>query len=255
VIVCLGGGISSSDGYSVETIIENRNIGPNGQTVPVVDGGQVLTTPSSTPTSFTPAWAWIPNIGGYVFPSGGTVKGVREDRSGKWTDMDHRGVYDDDTTYTRRFVTFWFDHGVNPAGASYAYIQLPAATQAQTAGMAASTDIAVVANTFDLQAVTRASTGTTMANIWPAEGGSVAGITTDKRASVVTGRSSGRLSVAISDPTQKVTGPVTVTLDAAATGTLQADPGVTVLALAPKVTLSVDVSGAAGKSFVARFAV
>ncbi|WP_348788830.1 polysaccharide lyase 8 family protein [Leifsonia sp. NPDC080035] len=254
-IVCLGGGISSSDGYTVETIIENRNIGPNGQTVPVIDGAAVLTAPGGTPTAFTPGWAWIPNIGGYVFPAGGTVTGAREDRSGRWTDMDHRGVYDDGTSYSRRFVTLWFDHGVNPANASYAYIQLPAATQAQTAGMAASTDIAVVANTFDVQAVTRASTGTTMANIWTAEGGSAAGVSTDTRASLVVTRSGGRLSLAVSDPTQKVTGPVTVTLDQPATGTIQADPGITVLALSPVVKVSVDVTGAAGKTFTARFSV
>lgn len=254
-IVCLGAGIASTDGNTIETTIENRNIGPNGQTVPVINGASVLATPSSTPTSFSANWAWIPNMGGYVFPSGGTIKGLREDRTGKWTDMDHRGVYDDTTAYTRRFITFWFDHGVSPANAGYAYIQLPGATQAQTAGLASSTDVTVVANTADVQAVKRASTGTTMANFWASGAGSAGGIQTDKRASVVVTRVNGRLSVAVSDPTRAVTGPVTLTLSGPATGTLQADPGVTVLSLTPDVRIAVDVTAAAGRTFVARFSV
>ncbi|WP_223692054.1 polysaccharide lyase 8 family protein [Leifsonia poae] len=255
VIACLGAGISSTDGTTIESIVENRNIGPNGQTIPVVDGAAVLATPGSSPSTLHPNWAWIPNTGGYVFPGGTTIKAMREDRTGKWTDMDHRGVYDDTTTYSRRFVTFWFDHGVSPSNAGYAYLQLPGATQAQTAGMAASTEVAVVANTAEVQAVTRAGTGTTMANFWTAGAPKTAGIQLDNRASVVVTRTGGRLSIAVSDPTQVVAGAVTVTIDGPATGVVQADPGVTVLALTPNVKLSVDVTGAAGASFVARFSV
>ena len=187
-----------------------------------------------------------------MFPAGTTLKATRADRSGMWTDMDHRGVYDDTASYTRRFITLWYDHGISPSGASYSYIQLPGATQATTSAMAASTDISVVANSTAVQAVQRASDGLTMANFWSGSAPKTAGIRVDQPVSVVMSRAGGELSVSVSDPTQRLSGPVTVTIDGAATGTISADSGVTVLATSPAVKLSVDVDGAAGRSFVAR---
>ncbi|NUQ96525.1 MAG: polysaccharide lyase 8 family protein [Streptomyces sp.] len=253
VVVCLGAGISSTDGHTIESIIENRNIGPDGRANIHVDGSVVLSTPSSTPTVVQPQWIYVDNLGGYVFPVGGHVTMLREDRTGKWTDMDHRGVYDDTTAYTRRFVTMWVDHGVNPTAGSYRYIQLPAATSAQTEAFAASNDVTVAANTAQVQAVSRAGSGIAMANVWQAGASKAAGIQVDRTASVVTRRNNGTLSVAVCDPTQQLTGSVTVTVDGPVSGVTSADPGITVLATTPDLRLSVAVAGAAGKTFVARF--
>ncbi|WP_435128833.1 polysaccharide lyase 8 family protein [Actinacidiphila sp. bgisy144] len=254
IVVCLGAGISSTDGHTVESVIENRNTGPNGRANVHVDGSVVLATPSSTPTVVQPRWIYVDNLGGYVFPAGGHVTMVREDRTGKWTDMDHRGVYDDTTAYTRRFVTLWVDHGVSPSGGSYRYIQLPAATSAQTEAFAASNDV-TIANTPQVQAMRRAGAGIAMANVWQAGAPKAGGIQVDRTASVITQRKDGTLGVAVCDPTQQLTGAVTVTVDGAVSGVLSADPGVTVLATTPNLRLAVDVGGAAGKSFVARFSV
>ncbi|GLY68041.1 hypothetical protein [Amycolatopsis taiwanensis] len=46
-----------------------------------------------------------------------------------------------------------------------------------------------------------------------------------------------------------------MTVDGAARSTTSVDPGITVVATSPNVVISVALSGAAGKSFVARFAV
>jgi hyaluronate lyase len=254
-VICLGAGITSSDGHTVESVIENRNTGPNGQSKLYADGSVVLSTPSSTPTVLQPRWLFMENLGGYVFPVGGHVTAVREDRTGKWTDMDHRGVYDDTTAYTRRFVTLWVDHGVSPTGGSYRYIQLPTATSAQVSAFAASNDVTVASNTASVQAVSRSDSGVAMANVWQAGAPKAAGITVDRTASVVTQRKDGTLSVAVSDPTQQLTGSVTVTVDGAVSATTSTDPGITVLATTPNLRLSVAVGAAAGKSFVARFTV
>ena len=252
-VICLGAGIASTDGHTIESIIENRNTGPGGKADIHVDGAVVASTPSSTPIVVEPGWIYVDNLGGYVF-QGGHVTLVREDRTGKWTDMDHRGVYEDDTAYTRRFVTMWVDHGVNPASGGYRYIQLPAATSAQTAAFAASNDVTVAANTDQVQAVSRSASGVAMANVWQAGAPKAAGIQVDRTASVVTQRTGGTVSVAVSDPTQLLTGAVTVTVDGSVSRPTSADPGVTVLATTPNLRLSVDVTGAAGKTFVARFA-
>ena len=250
-IVCLGAGISSVDGHVIESVIEQRNIGPNGQITPVIDGAPALVAPSSTPSTFTPNWAWIPETCGYVFPEGSQIKAVREDRTGKWTDMDHRGVYDDTTLYSRRFITLWFDHGVSPSNASYAYLQLPGATQAQTAGEAASMDLGILANTDLVQAATRE--GVTMANFWSADAPKTNGISVDAPVSVVVSREGGELAIAVSDPTQLLTDDVTVTVEGSAARTLSVDPGVTVLGSKGQVSVRVSVKGAAGRTFVARF--
>jgi hyaluronate lyase len=253
VVICLGAGIASSDGHTIESIIENRNIGPNGLANIHVDGNVVLSTPSSTPTVVQPQWISVDNLGGYVFPVGGHVTVLREDRTGKWTDMDHRGVYDDTTAYTRRFVTMWVDHGVSPTAGSYGYIQLPAATSAQTSAFAASNDVTVASNTARVQAVSRCDSGIAMANVWQAGAPKAAGIQVDKTASVVTRRRNGTLSVAVCDPTQQLTGSVTVSIDGAVSRAISTDPGITVLATRPSLRLSVAVGGSAGKTFVARF--
>ncbi len=252
VIVCLGAGITSTDpDNTIQTTIEQRNIGPDGRTIPIIDGAAALSTPSSTPTTLTPRWVWVPNSCGYVFPAGSTIKAMRNDRTGRWTDMDHRGVYDDTTAYTRRFITLWFDHGLTPTDQTYSYLQMPGATRAATSAMAASPDATVVANTAQVQAVTRG--GVTMANLWSAGAPTTAGITVDRPASVVTSRQGGQLAVAVSDPTKALSGSITVTVDGPASSVVSADPGVTVLATSPNVVISVPMSAAAGRTFVARF--
>ncbi|MET9221862.1 polysaccharide lyase 8 family protein [Streptomyces sp. NPDC003300] len=255
VVICLGAGITSDDGHTIESVIENRNTGPNGQADIHVDGNVVLSTPSNTPTVVQPRSIFVDNLGGYVFPVGGHVTLLRQDRTGKWTDMDHRGVYDDTAAYTRRFVTMWVDHGVSPTAGSYRYIQLPAATSAQTSAFAASNDVTVASNTAAVQAVSRSGSGVAMANVWQAGAPKAAGIQVDRTASVVTHRTNGTLSVAVSDPTQQLTGSVVVTVDGAVSAATSVDPGVTVLATTPDLRLSVAVTGAAGRTFVARFTV
>jgi hyaluronate lyase len=254
VVVCMGAGITSTDGHVIETIVENRNLGPAGKSRITVDGTVVQTTPNGPPTTATPRWVFVDDVGGYVFPAGGEIQVLREDRSGRWTDLDHRGVYDDTTLYTRRFATIWIDHGTNPAGETYQYIQLPAASIAQTRALANSDDIALVANTTTVQAITQVSQGIAMANVWSAGSPRSAGIEVDKTASVITRRRDGVLTIAVSDPTQLETGAVTVSVDGSAKAWLSGDPEVTVVALSPTVKVSVPIEGAAGRTFVARFA-
>lgn len=251
-IVCLGAGVTSTDGNTIETIIEQRNIGPNGRTIPVLDGTQ-FTKVGSTPTSFTPRWAYIPNTGGYLFPITGTrIQAIREDRTGRWTDMDNRGTYEDETAYSRRFITFWFDHGVNPQNDGYAYIQLPGAAQAEVEAAAQTmAGVTIVANTDLVQAASR--DGLTMANFWDASAPITNGISVDAPVSVVVSRKAGQLVIAVSDPTQRLTDDVTVTVQGSAHGVISVDPGVSVLQTKSRVSIRVAAKGAAGKTFVARF--
>ncbi|GAA4175139.1 polysaccharide lyase 8 family protein [Gryllotalpicola koreensis] len=251
-IVCLGAGVTSTDGNTIETIIEQRNIGPNGKTVPVIDGTP-FTKLGSSPTSFTPSWAHIPKAGGYLFPVVGTrVQAIREDRTGRWTDMDNRGTYEDDTLYSRRFITFWFDHGVDPQNDTYAYIQLPGAAQADVEAAAQTmAGVTIFANTAQVQAVSR--DGLTMANFWDAGAPVTNGISVSAPVSVIVSRKAGELVIAVSDPTKALTDDVMVTVQGSAKHVVAVDSGVTVLQTKSQVSIRVAVASAAGKTFVARF--
>ncbi|KUO02843.1 hypothetical protein AQJ67_20705 [Streptomyces caeruleatus] len=90
-VVCLGAGIRCTDGTALETTVENRNLGPTGGALFVVDG---TTRPAAYPWSATltgATWARIGGHGGYVFPGGATVKALRDARDGRWSDMDKGG--------------------------------------------------------------------------------------------------------------------------------------------------------------------
>jgi hyaluronate lyase len=60
----------------------------------------------------------------------------------------------------------------------------------------------------------------------------------------------------VSDPTQRLTGDVVVTLGTSVAERDPSDPGdpeVVVLATSPAVRISIPIAGSAGRSFVARF--
>jgi hypothetical protein len=74
-------------------------------------------------------------------------------------------------------------------------------------------------------------------------------VTSSHKASVLARASSGRLEIAVSDPTQANPGSIVVEVSRAATGVLVADPAITVQQLSPTTRLSVNVAGSAGRTF------
>lgn len=250
--VCLGAGISSSDSRTIETVVENRNVGQSGTNALIIDGTEAQAQPNGQSTETTASWANISDVGGYVFPGGAQIKALRADRTGAWTSVNTRAGTDK-TVYSRRYVTLWIDHGANPQNASYAYVLLPGASAAQTSTFAGSNDVSILVNSPQAQALTQTSTGATLINFWQVPASPVAGISVDHPCSVVTQMLNGTLTVAVADPTRTLTQPINVTISQTVTGTTYVDPAITVLTTNPSLTLSVAVSGAAGASRIARF--
>ncbi|WP_407548776.1 polysaccharide lyase 8 family protein [Streptomyces sp. Pv4-95] len=196
-VVCLGAGITARDGRRVETIVDNRNLGPTGGSALTVDGRP---QPTSYPWSATltgTRWAHLAGHAGYVFPGGTTLKALREARSGAWKDINAGGS---PTSLERRYLTLLADHGTDPSGARYSYVLLPGASAARTAARSADTAwLRILANTDDLQAVAVPSLGFLGANFW--FGGTAGPLTTDAPASVtVHERSDGTAVIGVSDP-------------------------------------------------------
>ncbi len=180
-VVCLGAGITATDGVPVETVVDNRLLGEGGtQAFTAGDG-----------------WAHLEGHGGWVFPRGaGNLRTLREDRTGAWSDINTAGSTE---RRTRRYQTLWLDHGTDPVAASYVYLLMPDASPRALAARAADPDwLNVLDNTAERQAIAVPSLGLTAANLWQA--GTVGPLTVTAPASVLVRRRRSVLDLRVSEP-------------------------------------------------------
>jgi hyaluronate lyase len=201
-VVCLGAGITSADGFSVETTIDNRNLGATGAPALTVDG-VVQPSGQGWAGAFEGArWAHIAGHAGYVFPEGTDLGAVREERTGAWRDINVNGPT---APVTRRYLTLFTDHGADPADASYAYVLLPGAGAATTARRAADRGwLKIIANTREQQGVRVPGLGFTAVNFWSP--GTQGKITASAPASVLIRENrDGTATVVVSDPARQAT--------------------------------------------------
>lgn len=260
-IVALGAGITASGGNTLETILENRKLTSAGTNTFSVNGSAALTTLPATATLTGVNYAYLAgNAGsndglGYYFPTAVTLQGTREARTANWYSINT--LSGTTTNYTRNYLTLWFDHGINPAAASYAYAVLPGATSAATTSYAAAPDFTVLENSTNAQAVKENTLGEVGAIFWSdavkTVGTGPDAITVDKKAAVlVTQPSSGDVRVAVSDPTQLNTGTINVSLGASAAGVISSDIGVNVTSVSP-IQFTVNANAAQGRTHRVQF--
>jgi hyaluronate lyase len=250
-IVCLGAGITCSGPAEVHTTAENQRLGSTITNSLVVNGltiAPVVGWTSNLPSA-SASWIALGGAGGYYFPAGSSnSQAVVTSNSGRWSDINGG---DSTTTYTDNYLKLWFNHGLTPTNAGYAYVLLPTMTSVAVSNYAKSPDIVILTNSTFTQAVKKPALGVVAANFWTNGTSSADLITVNDKASVVTLETSNSLVVGISDPTQTNKGNITITLNRAAQSLVSADPGVTVVQLSPKIILAVNVNGAHGKSFQA----
>jgi hyaluronate lyase len=189
-------------------------------------------------------------MGGCYFPGGATVNALRQARTASWSQINSGGTT---SSTTKNYLTLWFDHGVKPTNATYAYVLLPNYTTAQVSTYAASPEITILENSTNAQAVKETTLNVVAANIWNDGTKTVDLITVNKKASVMTQETTAGLSVAMSDPTQTNTGSILVTLNRAANSLASADPAISVTQLRPTIQMTVNVSGTLGRSLGAKF--
>ena len=202
-IVCLGAGITSADGYPVETTVDNRNLGAAGTAALTIDGMRPPVEQGWTLTRARTRWAHIAGHAGYVFPGGAGIGALREERTGAWRDINTGSSPD---PLTRRYLTLWQDHGTDPQDASYAYILMPGASELRTAARALDSGWAqILANSGQQQGVLVASRGFTGINFW--EPGTVGKVTASAPVSVqIRELKDGTATISLSDPSRTVTG-------------------------------------------------
>ncbi len=255
-IIALGSDIKSTDNIIVESIVENRKLNSNGNNGFTVNDIAKSTTLGWSETMTDTSWIHLEgNVTGsdigYYFPETATIKGIREARTGKWSDINARAS--DFAQYTNNFMTLWFDHGANPTGASYSYVILPNKSVSQVRVYAYNSNITVLENSTDAQAVREDSLNIIGANFWNDTVKTVDIITSNRRASVMTKETSSDIEISVSDPTHLNAGGIDIEINKSATGLISADSGVVVAQYHPTIKFTVNVSGAQGKSFKVKF--
>uniref|UniRef100_UPI001FE70A56 polysaccharide lyase family 8 super-sandwich domain-containing protein n=1 Tax=Nonomuraea rhizosphaerae TaxID=2665663 RepID=UPI001FE70A56 len=183
-VIALGAGITASDGRRVETVVENRN-----------------THDRHPPLTRGDGWFHLAGVAGYALLDGAGAKVVRDERTGRWRDIDKGATTGGDTTpVTRHYTTILVDHGVDPRKARYAYAVLPDASVAQTAAYRGR--VKILANSSTVQAVTRDDL--IAAVFWRA--GTVetsdGPLTADGPCTLLVRRDGGRVRLALSDPSR-----------------------------------------------------
>ena len=254
-IVCLGAGISSTDGRTVETIVENRKLLTPGTNTFIMNGVTMPTNLGWSATQTTCTWAHLSgNVTnaaiGYYFPVPATLNVAREARTGSWYAINTGGSTN---PITRNYVSLWYDHKVNPSNATYAYVLLPNTTAAEVAAYAAAPSVLILTNTANIQGVKETTTGITALNVWNAGTYTLSGITVNNPCSVLVRQDTSTLEFALSDPTQTNTTGWVVELATPATGIVALDPEITVLQTTPTIRLSIQAPSADGHSIQATF--
>lgn len=238
-VIALGAGITANDGRTVETVVENRNLGSKGRNRLLVDGVER----GKSATVSRAGWAHLDGTGGYVFPGTTALNVLCEERTGTWrainTGADTGGSPD---PVTRRYATLWMDHGVSPTDAGYSYVLLPGASAAATAVWSRSQPVRIVANDATAQAVEDRRSGLTAVHFWDA--GSAAGLTASGPVTLLVRRRGAHVSVAVADPGRTGT-VVSVELPFRVRSVASADDTVTVTPGARPV-LTVAVGGSRG---------
>ncbi|MBI4614149.1 MAG: hypothetical protein HY720_11110 [Planctomycetes bacterium] len=150
--VCLGSGIASGENGAVRTAVEQRRArGPVR-----LSGGSLETDRRILEI---PAWVHQDGVGYVLLRPGSTGAGaagassavvqVAEAR-GDWHEINRRYASEE---VSASLFSIWFDHGVRPRGASYAYIVRPGIEAGELHDYAAAPPVRVLASTPDLAAV------------------------------------------------------------------------------------------------------
>lgn len=251
-VIALGSNIDSTDGRDIESIVEQRMI--NGDNEFIVNGIVKSKELGYSESIKEASWAYLEGNDenssiGYYFPEKQEINVLREERTGNYKDVNNG----QDASYTRNFLTMYFNHGKSPEDAKYSYSILPGKTPTEVEEYSKNPDYEVLSNTNEIHAVRENKLNILAANFFEDGIQTIDGLTVDKKASVMVKNNGDNLEISVSDPTLENEGNINIELDQKVLGTLEVDDRVEVVEAGEKVRLTVNVNDSAGETVTAKF--
>lgn len=148
-IVCLGAGITSSQAEPVITTVNQSWLYND---ISVSNAATISSRDSNTNNSVayaTPQWLLHDSIG-YFFPSGGSLNVSNITQSGSWYRIN---TTQSNTALTGKVFKAWFNHGISPTNAKYAYTVVPGLGTVGNMQAYDSSVIRIIKNSDSVQAV------------------------------------------------------------------------------------------------------
>jgi len=146
--VCLGAGISGDSSLSVATTLNQCLLKNN---VVVMSADKKSTAEKGEHQLKNVQWILHDSIG-YLFPKPASVNLWNQAQTGSWYKVNHQSDSPKDEISMDVFK-LWIDHGTQPKDATYEYIVMPATTEQKLTRESQNSNIIVLANTPNLQAV------------------------------------------------------------------------------------------------------
>lgn len=159
-------------------------------------------------------------------------------------------IFDDySVLMSGKFVTMWFDHGIDPGNETYQYVLLPTMTAWQTQNYASNPDISVLCNTDNIHAVRENTLNVTGITFWNPLGGTIDKYAAYNAGSMIVKETEDDYTICISDPSQQQT-TMSFEINEPGTGIISSDNEITVTDFYPHLKFTVDTRGSKGKTFV-----
>ncbi|MDU2491334.1 MAG: polysaccharide lyase 8 family protein [Clostridium celatum] len=250
-IVALGAGITSTKDNGVETIVENRLINKENDKIYV--NGKDLTNDIDSDTKVNADWAYLEGENnessiGYYFPNKAELNVKRDTRTGSWKEINNGQSA---TEITNTFFTMWNEHGINPTNDTYEYVLLPNLSKEETNKYSENSDIEIIANNDDVQAVREKSKGIVAANFWNDKEVKIGGLKVNRKSSVIMQKNNGIIDISVSDPTMENNENIVIELDEKLIEVVSKDRNVNVVYKDDKVILEINTNKANGQSLKA----
>ncbi|WP_162339615.1 polysaccharide lyase family 8 super-sandwich domain-containing protein [Cyclobacterium salsum] len=148
VYVCLGAGIASDKPHSVATTVDQVLLRGSIRVQQQDSDPRVL--PEGEHKLEDLEWLYHDGVG-YWFPNGPTLTVKNQEESGSWADItDQKNVSTKE--FRKKVLTAYFDHGIRPQEAGYAYLVAPRINLEELASLSQS-GLTILANNQRLQAV------------------------------------------------------------------------------------------------------
>jgi Polysaccharide lyase family 8, C-terminal beta-sandwich domain./Polysaccharide lyase family 8, N terminal alpha-helical domain./Polysaccharide lyase family 8, super-sandwich domain. len=196
-IICLGAGISSSSGAPLTTSVNQSFL--NGDVIIKSDSETQL--PAEASVTISPRWILHDNTG-YFFPESGQLRLENKTVTGSWKRV--ALMYKDEPINAGIFK-LWFEHSLNSTGQTYAYCIVPRANSERMHEMETTPTFKILNNDVSIQSVISGDENLGGVIFYKAGTSKLfGGIETDQPCVLMVKREGSRLSVSISDPTQKL---------------------------------------------------